>query len=84
MPWGKARGFSQNGGYIVAFNHATGQELWVSRVYEIRYEKDIKDDKQDAFITSLKLNKDGRGLDIENERGQRFYLDIGSRKVIKR
>jgi hypothetical protein len=82
--WGKAQGFSQNGGYIRAVNHTTGQELWVLKIYDVRYVSDIEDDKQDIFITSLKLSRDTQKLEVENERGQKFSVDIVNRKVFNR
>ena len=79
--WGKAIGKPQNGGYIQANNVETGKLLWELRVYEIKYDPNLEGDVQDVFITSLKLT-DGN-LEVVNERGAKFVVDIAKRKVIK-
>jgi hypothetical protein len=79
--WGKANGKSQNGGYIQASNPETGKALWDLRVYEIKYDPDLEGDVQDVFITSLKL-VDGN-LEVVNERGDTFVVDLAKHKVIK-
>jgi len=81
MQWGKARGLEQNGGYVAAIDEATGRELWVQRIYRIRYDRDTEGDKQDVFITGLTLTPGTRTLAIENERGARYRLDLRTRKV---
>lgn len=79
--WGKAIGKPQNGGYIQANNVETGKLLWELRVYEIKYDPNLEGDVQDVFITSLKLT-DGN-LEVGNERGDTFVVDISKRAVIK-
>ena len=79
--WGKAIGKMQNGGYIQANNVETGKLLWELRVYEFKYDANLEGDVQDVFITSLRL-VDGN-LEVVNERGDTFVVDIAKRKVIK-
>jgi hypothetical protein len=79
--FGKARGLEQNGGYVAAIDEASGRELWVQRVYRIRYDRGLEGDKQDVFITGLTLAPATRTLSIENERGARYRLDLRTRKV---
>jgi hypothetical protein len=79
--WGKASGKTQNGGYIQANSVETGKLLWELRVYEIKYDPNLEGDVQDVFITSLKL-VDGN-LEVVNERGDAFLVDLAKRKVIK-
>jgi hypothetical protein len=81
MPWGKARGLGQNGGYVAAIDEASGRELWVQRIYAVRYDRGLEGDKQDVFITGLTLVPAARALLIENERGARYRLDLRTRKV---
>ena len=81
VPWGKARGLGQNGGYVAAIDEASGREVWVQRIYRIRYDRGLEGDKQDVFITGLTLLPETRALRIENERGERYRLDLGTRKV---
>jgi hypothetical protein len=79
--WGKGRGLPQNGGYIAAIDEKSGQQLWLLRVYEVHYDGDMEDDKQDIFITSLMLNEDGKRLSIEDEHGRHYLVDTASQTV---
>ena len=81
IDFGKARGLDQNGGYVAAIDEASGLELWVQRVYRIRYERRLEGDKQDVFITRLTPLPATRALLIENERGARYRLDLHNREV---
>lgn len=78
--WGKGRGLGQNGGYIAAIDEASGQELWILKVYEVNYDSDMEDDKLDVFITCLSLDDAGH-LTAENERGGRYSVDLQNRQV---
>ena len=78
---GKARGLGQNGGHVVAIDEATGRELWVQRIYRIRYDRRLEADKQDVFITGLTLLQAANALLIENERGARYRLNLRTRRV---
>lgn len=79
--WGKSRDLAQNGGHVVAINNETGEELWLATLYEIVYDPDMEEDKQDLFLTSLKVDAKNSRLLAEDERGRKFALDIFSRKV---
>jgi len=81
MPWGKARGLGQNGGYVAAIDEKTGDELWLLKVYDVTYDGDMEGDKQDVFVTSLEVDRAGRRLTVENEAGDRFTVDLETRKV---
>ena len=81
MQWGKARGLGQNGGYLAAIDEKTGDELWLLKVYDVSYDGDMEGDKQDVFVTSLEIDREGRRLTVENEAGDRFTVDLASRKV---
>jgi hypothetical protein len=78
--WGLANDRKQNGGYIEAAAKDTGKLLWELRVYEIRYDRSLETDVQDVFITSLKIVNGN--LEILNEAGDKFVVDVGKRKVI--
>lgn len=80
VPWGRIRELDQNGGYIAAIDENSGQELWILKVYDVRYDGDMEDDKQDLFITRIE-SKDSRTLLIENENGERFIVDLPTRTV---
>ena len=81
MPWGKARGLDQNGGYVAAIDEKTGNELWLLKVYDVGYDGDMESDKQDVFVTSLEIDREGRRLTVESEAGNRYAVDLESRKV---
>lgn len=81
MPWGKARGLGQNGGYVAAIDDRTGDELWLLKVYDVAYDGDMEGDKQDVFVTSLEIDRAGRFLTVENEAGDRFAVNLASREV---
>ncbi len=79
--WGKSQDLGQNGGHVVAVNQSTGAQLWVATLYDIVYDPDMEEDKQDLFLVSLKLDTAGTRLLAEDERGRKFALDLFSRKV---
>ena len=62
IEFGKARGLGQNGGYVAAIDEASGRELWIQRVYRIRYDRRLEGDKQDVFITGLTVLPEARAL----------------------
>ena len=68
-------------GIVIATDAASGRELWRQRIYTIHYDRKLEQDAQDVFITSLKLR--GGALLITNERGERFALDLSTRKVTR-
>jgi hypothetical protein len=80
LPFGKARGLGQNGGYIAAVDPISGRELWVAKVYATPQDPGLEGDKQDVFITAIRAARDGRALTIETERGGRYELDLASRR----
>ena len=69
----------------VANHEATSPEtnklLWKLRVYKVEYDPNLEGDVQDVFITSLKI-VDGN-LEILNEAGDKFIVDLTKHKVIK-
>jgi hypothetical protein len=81
IPFAKARGLGQNGGYVAAIDEASGRELWVQRIYRVSYDRGHEGDKQDVFITGLTVLPTEHALRIENERGARYRLDLRTRRV---
>jgi len=69
------------GGYVEALDVGSGKLLWELRVYEIQVDQDLERDVQDIFITSLKVA--GGKLQIVNENGDKFVVDLSKRKVIQ-
>jgi outer membrane protein assembly factor BamB len=81
IPWGKARGLGQNGGYVAAIDRATGKELWTLKVYDVRYDPALEGDVQDVFIKSLAKSASGRELIVTDERGRSYLVDPQTRSV---
>jgi hypothetical protein len=81
LHWGKTRGLGQNGGHVVATNLSDGRELWVTRLYEIKYDPNMEADKQDVFLISLVVDESGSRLIAQDERARRWAVDLFTRKV---
>lgn len=81
LPWGKMRGLGQNGGYIAAYDLETGDELWLLKVYEVHYDSDMEEDKQDLFIEDLDVTPEGQ-LRVTDEAGAFYLVDVPNRTVI--
>lgn len=69
-------------GFIIAKDASSNRELWRKRIYTSRYDRRLERDVQDVFITSLEV-RDGNALIITNERGERYILDLSTRKVMR-
>lgn len=74
-------GDDQAGGYLVARDARSGRELWRQRIYVTAYDPKLESDVQDVFIASLRAGRGGRTLEITDERGRRYTLDLSSRAV---
>jgi hypothetical protein len=81
LPWGKARGLGQNGGYLAAIDVASGDESWLLKVYDVVYDGEREDDKQDLFIEDLTLEASGL-LRVIDERGGLYRVDLQRRCVV--
>ncbi len=82
LPWGKARGFGQNGGFIVAIDEATGEEKWILKIYDVLYTHDMEEDKQDIFISELEVESEYL-LHVVNEREEHYLVNIETQSVTK-
>lgn len=80
LPWGKARGLGQNGGFLVAYDETSGTERWLLKVYDVVYDPEMEEDKQDCFIEELVLETPLQ-LRITDERGRRWLVDLARREV---
>ena len=78
--WGKERDLGQNGGHVAAIDPQSGEEMWIVRIYKIKY-GNMSPQKYDRFITSLTLSDDGTALIIEDETGAIHSLKLSNRKV---
>jgi hypothetical protein len=81
IPFGKARGLGQNGGYVAARDPATGKEIWTLKVYDVTYDPKLEGDVQDLFITTLAKSASGHELIVTDEQGRRYLVDPKTRTV---
>jgi hypothetical protein len=63
----------QNGGCVVAYDDATGAQLWALKIYCTQYDSGLETDVQDVFITSLSV-ENGQ-LIVTNEKNLQFTID---------
>ncbi len=77
--FGRAEGLDQNGGYLLANDKKTGEKLWTLKVYDTKINPELERDVQDVFITELK--KHGQDLDVSDEKGNRYRVDVKKRSV---
>lgn len=68
-------------GFVIATDIRSGKELWRQRIYRVFIDPFLEKDVQWVFITSLV--QQGQILRISNERGERFSLDLRTRKISK-
>ncbi|HET6433608.1 hypothetical protein [Dyella sp.] len=80
VPNGLLAGLDQMGGYLAAFDVASGARLWTLEVYDNKRVPEKEGDVQDVFFKSMTAQADGTLL-IENERGGRFVVDPEARSV---
>jgi len=66
------------GGDLVAYDEASGQQLWTLKVSDNQRAPGKEGDVQDVFFKSMTLQADGTLL-IENERRARFVVDPKTR-----
>lgn len=70
----------QRGGYIVAYDHATGERLWQLLVYETKYIEGKETDVQDILIYQMRMSK--KGLKIVNELEQTYLVNLEEKTVL--
>ena len=76
--WREGAGRPRNGGSVRAFG-ARGKLLWETRVYEVTEVPQEETGAQQVHIAALALN--GGKLEITDERGNRYLLDISTRRL---
>ncbi len=63
-------------GFVEAYDHARRGPVWLRQIYVIRRDPSLEGDVQDVFITRLKHRPDRNVLEVTNEAGGRFELDL--------
>jgi hypothetical protein len=69
-------GGDQPGGYLVAIDTKTGERLWMLKVYEVQNHDSSGVDTIGLYFKSMKLVTGHDELEIENESGSRFRVDL--------
>jgi hypothetical protein len=74
-------GLAPGGGWLVAVDAKTGEPLWSLRVYDNQSDPADEADVQLVFFRSMKRVRGERSLEIENERGEKFRVDLATRSA---
>ena len=77
--FGRAEGLDQNGGYLAAHDKKTGEKLWALKIYDTKIDPALERDVQDVFITELR--KQGQFLEVTDEKGRHYRVDVKKRSV---
>lgn len=72
-------GGDQPGGYLVAIDIQTGARLWMLKVYEVEDQRASGVTAGGRYFQSLKVLPDEASLEIINEAGGRYKVDIAKR-----
>ena len=71
----------QLSGYIEAWDTRTNKKFWELKVYDIKYDPGLEKEAQEIYITSLRIEM-GKLL-VVNEAGDRYEVELGTKKVKK-
>lgn len=71
----------QAGGYLAAVDVATGQQRWRLKVYDVPDHRAIGLHGGGLYFRSMQLSADRSALQIENESGAVFRVDLGDHSV---
>ena len=72
--------FGQAGGVLSAFDATSNALLWSLVVYDNKRRTDLEGDVQEVYFTAMAFDAGGKLL-IEDERGQRYAVDVEQRTV---
>lgn len=75
-------GLAPGGGWLAASDAKTGKPLWTLRIYDNPINPADEADVQLVFFTSMKRVRGQRVLEIENENGERYTVDLDTRDVV--
>ena len=71
-------GGTQIGGYLVAVDPATGERLWMLKVYDVPVQASAPF-QPGRYFRSMRLSEAGEQLEIESEAGGKYVVDLGRR-----
>ena len=72
------RAGDQPGGYLVALDAKTGQRLWRLKVYDVPDARAQGRPALPRYFRALRLGADKSSLEIENEAGGVYRVDLGA------
>ena len=72
-------GGNQRGGYLVAVDPASGERLWMLKVYEVPDHSAAGVESPGRYFRRMALLDGGAALEIENEVGGIYRVDLGAR-----
>lgn len=75
------RAGDQPGGYLAAIDIKSGQRLWRLKVYEVPDLRAAGRPTMARYFKSMRLSVDGSALEIENEAGGIYCVDLQSKTV---
>ena len=70
----------RHGGWVVAYDEASGDKIWQIRVYQTEYDRNLETDVQDVYIRSLSI-QDGYLL-VRDEDRRIHRVDLSTRKLV--
>lgn len=73
---GRARNLDQPTGYLMAEDTATGEEIWVLKVYDVKTDPALERDVQEIYFSSMTLDAESNSLLIEREFGGTLKVDL--------
>ena len=77
--FGALHGKEQNGGYVQAWDVASGKLMWDRMVYRVVHDPALEGDAQDVFI--VRIGVGDAALFVEDELGNTFEMDLASGHV---
>jgi len=78
---GSPRQRDQGFGYLQAVDAASGRVLWELKVYAVVTQPGLESDVQEVYFTRMARVPGRDALEIENEDGARFLVDVQNRSV---
>lgn len=76
--YGENEKLDQRTGYLAVINIQTNQRIRAVKVYDVAFDKNMEADVQDVFFVCMELHAAQRQLLIENEHGERYFVDVDS------
>lgn len=72
-------------GFVEARDSVSKRPAWIRQIYVIRRNPNLESDVQDVFISGIKLDTDQNVLEVTNEHGGVFELNLETLavKVVK-